>query len=299
MAHTMRHKNALFKKTILNPLINQYANISTTRSAREWIFEGYSDPLLTMGSVVGGAPPGYDRFGWFYNRNQSKTFEGRFNVDTGEKDINRLGDIYQWNYMNQSNFFEGECGIINGSTGDAWSPHKDLTQSISLFTADLCRPLNLAPGPETEVRGIKAKTFWLTDWSLGNPDRFPNMECFCPTTSDECLASGVADVSTCRGGAPAWVSPPHFYMADESFREAIDIDGMEPNQRTDRFMFTMEPTYSIPLDVSGSFQVNLRVKHYDHIELVYNFITTFIYKLKFPSFHHKIMFCSSTHHYNQ
>lgn len=266
MTHSMRNESKLFKKTVLNPMLNAFADISITKRAREWIFEGYDDPLLSMGNIVGGGPEGYDKFGWFYKRNESKTFEGRFNVDTGERDINRLGDIYQWNYMNHSNFFEGECGIINGSTGDAWPPHHDDTQSISMFTADLCRPLNLVPGPETEVRGIKGKKYWLTDWSLGNPDRFPNMDCFCPKTSDECLASGVADVSNCRDGAPAWVSAPHFYMADESFREAIEIDGMEPNEQTDRFMFTMEPTYSIPLDVSGAFQVNLRVKHYDHIE---------------------------------
>lgn len=268
MAHQMRTQNIVFKKTILNPLLNKYANISTTRKAREWIFEGFSDPLLDMGIALGQSPSGYDRFGWFYKRNQSKTFEGRFNVDTGERDINRLGDIYEWNFMSQSNFFEGECGIINGSTGDAWAPHRDLTQSVSMFTADLCRPLNLVPGPDVEVRGIKGKKFWLADWSLGNRDNFPNMGCFCPETSDECLASGVADVSTCRDGAPAWVSAPHFYMADASFQEAIEIDGMDPNEETDRFMFTFEPTYSIPLDVSGAFQVNLRIKHYDHIELV-------------------------------
>lgn len=259
----MRHQNRIFKKTIINPILNKYAEISITKPAREWIFEGFEHPLLDIGAEFGAGPEGYDRFGWFYNRNGSKTFEGRFNVDTGERDINHLGDIQEWNYMKQSNFFEGECGIINGSTGDAWAPHKDLTKSISMFTADLCRPLNLVPGPETKVRGIKGKKFWLGDWSLGNPDKFPNMECFCPETSDECLASGVADVSNCRDGAPAWVSAPHFFMADESFRQAID--GMEPNEDTDRFMFTLEPTYSIPLDVSGAFQVNLRVKHYDHI----------------------------------
>lgn len=266
MTHVMRNSSAFFKKAILNSLFNKYEEISTTRTAREWIFEGYYDPVLAMGSATGQAPNGYDRFGWFYKRNQSKTFEGRFNIDTGERDIKNLGNIYQWNYMNQSKFFEGECGNINGSAGDAWSPHRDLTQSISMFTADLCRPLNLVPGPDVEVHGIKGKKFWMTDWSLGNPDRFPNMECFCPHTSDECLASGVADVSNCRDGAPAWVSAPHFYMADDSFRQAIEIDGMDPNEETDRFMFTMEPTYSLPLEVSGAFQVNLRIKHYDHIE---------------------------------
>ena len=39
-------------------------------TARELLFDGYSDPLLTMGSLFakpGGIP--MDRFGWFYARN--------------------------------------------------------------------------------------------------------------------------------------------------------------------------------------------------------------------------------------
>ena len=55
-------------------------------TARELLFDGYSDPLLTMGSLFakpGGIP--MDRFGWFYARN------GRWE--------SHISDFYQWNIV--------------------------------------------------------------------------------------------------------------------------------------------------------------------------------------------------------
>ena len=78
-------------------------------SAREILFDGFTDPLLTVGSLfarpgsnslvmcnfltfsLGGIP--MDKFGWFYGRNGTTWSDGQVTMDTGTDDITKLGDI--------------------------------------------------------------------------------------------------------------------------------------------------------------------------------------------------------------
>ena len=80
-------------------------------SAGEILFDGFSDPLLTVGSLfaapgsfqrlckdcshffIGGIP--MDKFGWFYERNGTTWSDGVLTMDTGTDDIAKLGDIRQ------------------------------------------------------------------------------------------------------------------------------------------------------------------------------------------------------------
>lgn len=61
-------------------------------------------------------------------------------------------------------------------------------------------------------------------------------ECFC---GGECVAGGVANVSACRYGAPAFVSFPHFHQADAAYREAVG--GMAPSADRHSFYIALEP----------------------------------------------------------
>lgn len=53
--------------------------------------------------------------------------------------------------------------------------------------------------------------------------------CYCDEVRDNnCLPPGALNVSSCRFGAPAFVSQPHFYNMDPYY--ADKIKGLKPNE---------------------------------------------------------------------
>lgn len=62
-----------------------------------------------------------------------------------------------------------------------------------------------------------------------------------------------------RFGAPAFVSYPHFYLADPYYRDSIE--GMKPNVREHQAFIALESQTGIPVEVNIAAQVNLRVQN--------------------------------------
>lgn len=71
---------------------------------------------------------------------------------------------------------------------------------------------------------------------------------------------GVFNASKCKFDTPAFVSFPHFYLADKSYTDVID--GMNPNKEDHEFSIAMEPRTGIPLSVRAQMQINLLLKPY-------------------------------------
>lgn len=56
----------------------------------------------------------------------------------GGKDISKLGLIAKWNYEHVTSYYPGQCGIVDGTSGELWyAPHDDDT--VAIFASDLCR----------------------------------------------------------------------------------------------------------------------------------------------------------------
>lgn len=73
-------------------------------------------------------------------RNASHTFDGWFNLDTGEKELNRLGQLREWNQKNHTGFYDGECGRVQGFTGDLYPPgYVKRDSRLNIFAHDICR----------------------------------------------------------------------------------------------------------------------------------------------------------------
>jgi len=82
--------------------------------------------------------------------------------------------------------------------------------------------------------------------SASERDSFNNMDddsdvvnvgnCYC---NGECVPSGLLNVSSCRFGAPIFISLPHFYKADPSLLD--QIEGLNPNDNDYNFSITLEP----------------------------------------------------------
>lgn len=80
------------------------------------------------------------------------------------------------------------------------------------------------------INGIKSMEF------TGKSDVFNNT-CYCPSSG--CLLPGVRSLNLCGNNAlPIFISYPHFYLADNSYRKSIV--GMKPNQTLHEFKIILE-----------------------------------------------------------
>lgn len=241
-------------------------SLFVTKSVREWLFDGYDDPLLDflkLADLPYDLP--FDRFGWFYNRNESSSYDGRINMYTGQDTIAKLGTIHTWNNISHTPFYRDRCGMINGTTGELWQPGMNPTASITMFPTDICRSITLNYAGTIEHLGIEGSQWVADESTFDNGTLYPQQACFCTAAPESCpdLASGVFNVSECRYGAPAFVSFPHFYLADPSYRE--NIDGMAPQSDLHKFTLALEPTTGIPLKVNARMQINILLQPIQHL----------------------------------
>merc|ERR1711997_1088656 len=169
----------------------------------ELLFEGYEDTVMELGSTFGENTEGdyedydmydydddddddddededksdtveddkenviLDKFGWFYKRNGTTWSDGDVEMRTGEGDIDSLGEIVSWNNLTTTDAYDGECSRLRGSTEGLFPPGlADITDSISFFSTDLCRPLHFAKSGSNLLHGIPVTTFEL------DPDNF-------------------------------------------------------------------------------------------------------------------------------
>jgi len=264
---------------VINAFLEQFTTFYIGKTAGEWLFDGFNDGVLdwlseTIASgdlppeiIPGGIPiEEFDKFGWFYGRNNSITADGRFEMFTGKDDISKLGYLKTWNGNETVNGLRGECSKIAGTTGELWAPNIDKDQDATLFIPDVCRKLSFKRSGELKKFGVKGLR-WVADDSLfDNGEKYPEAECWCADTEENCpvLKAGVYDASECNYGAPAFVSFPHFYLADSSYLDAVD--GLSPSRAEHESYIGLEPNFGIPLEVKAKLQVNLFLKQDDELD---------------------------------
>lgn len=195
-------------------------------------------------------------------RNESETYDGNFTMFTGSDDISKLGVLQLWNDEKTTGHFRNRCDDVQGTTGELWPPMKNVKSPLSVFATDICRPVTVKYDSEYERLGIKGHK-WIGDDSVfDNGVKYPEMKCYCTASEESCpdLLPGVFNASSCKFGAPAFISYPHFYLADKTYRDAID--GMNPSKEEHEFTIAMEPTTGIPLSVKAQLQINLLMRSY-------------------------------------
>lgn len=109
-----------------------------------------------------------------------------------------------------------------------------------LITIKLLRPFSryvtFKYAREEVLHGLTAYRYETRSSMLDNGEEDSANSCFC---GGECAPPGALNVSTCRLGAPAFVSFPHFYMADSVYRDGVI--GMRPDPKRHGAHITMEP----------------------------------------------------------
>lgn len=289
-AHKTRYWQDVLQNTLSFMLSSSKVHI--TKTVNEWLFAGYDDSLIRIGRLAameGDDTPPFDRFGWFYMRNGSEVFDGHYNMDTGVNDMADFGVLRKWNYKDTTKTFKSPCNIVEGSAGEFWPPNRQKDE-IVIFSGDLCRPLTYEYARTTSHLGVEGYRYVLSEKTLGNntrrryphehakyfeqttttedffdaepsaevtdpPEEDPDVvnigNCYC---NGKCTPTGLLNISSCRYGAPVFVSLPHFYKADPMLLD--QVTGMNPTDDYD-FSITLEPATGIPLQVAAKLQINM------------------------------------------
>lgn len=100
----------------------------------------------------------------------------------------------------------------------------------------MCRTLTLVKSGTGSFQGISGNVFTSSKDMFDNGTNVPSRKCYC--INSECQPSGTLNISTCRYGAPAFISLPHFYLSDESYRSAVS--GMKPNKDAHEFRILID-----------------------------------------------------------
>lgn len=99
------------------------------------------------------------------------------------------------------------------------------------------RTLTLKKVGKSDWLGLTGTKFVSDADMLDNSTKKPCRKCYCQDA--ECMPSGVLNISKCKFGAPAFVSLPHFYLADETYRK--NITGMNPKKEDHEFRLVLQP----------------------------------------------------------
>ncbi|XP_011639607.1 protein croquemort-like [Pogonomyrmex barbatus] len=276
LGFSVKYKNTIIRKLANGLMVRLGEKLVLTKSVNALIFEGFNDTLLDIARKMKVTKLPYSKFGWFYARNGSASYDGVFNMLTGANNLYEMGILKEWNYSNRTKNYEGSCGMIDGTLGDFWPPLQD-NKTLSLFIPDICTSLTLSFVNTTTVQGLTGRKYIGDKSTLDNGETVVARKCYCP--NGDCGPSGTLNISSCKFGAPAFVSMPHFYLADPSYRDAIT--GMLPDEKKHKSSLVLEPTTGIPLLVKAQLQLNLLVEPVDGMSMFENITKTYIPMLWF------------------
>lgn len=219
------------------------------RTVRELLFEGYEDRLLKYLKSLHrkDVVVPLTEFAWFLNRNGSSSADGRISMYTGQDDISKLGLVSLWNGQDRTNVYPRECGRVEGTTGDVWPPEANHTKPLVVFVPDFCRSIELQYEEEEDSTFNVASQKYVADESNFN------RSCFCGSADPP----GVMDLRRCKLGAPLFLSYPHFYLADESYRRKVT--GMAPDKKEHEIL---ERSLGVVMKARTAVQINVMMDDY-------------------------------------
>ena len=125
------------------------------------------------------------------------------------------------------------------------------------------RSLGFKKKEELDHLGISAIKYQLDEESFANGTVCPENTCF-----GNNLRTGVQNVTQCKVKSPAFVSRPHFYLADPYYIEQFQY-GLHPDPNLHESFFWLEPRSSIPIKVEMRLQLNILLQSVPGMEYLF------------------------------
>lgn len=127
--------------------------------------------------------------------------------------------------------------------------------------------LDLDSDNGSEKHGLEGIRYIGSKRSFDNGTYFPEQNCFAnpKNISENYLPRGLRNSSKCRFGAPAFLSFPHFYLADENLLK--DFNGLKPDPAKHQFSIELEPKTGLPLEILAKAQINIKTQQINGLRM--------------------------------
>ena len=125
------------------------------------------------------------------------------------------------------------------------------------------RPLTFTKAGKSSLHGIAVQKFQLNENIFANGTVCPDNACY-----HNNLRTGVQNVTQCKVKSPAFVSRPHFHLADPHYRDQFQF-GLQPDPSLHDSAIWVEPTASIPVKVEVRLQLNILLESVPGIDYLF------------------------------
>lgn len=221
---------------------------------------------------------------WGLFRDRNVTLRKPVRINHGVNDLKKKGLVVEYDSSSNLNWWEpnSQCDAVGGRDGGTLPPQVSETDKMELFIDLMCRKINLKFEKEVKHMGLQSLRFIPPENALGshldsNPKtRNDDNSCYCLENQGfSCFKSGVLNLAPCKRsldlpkGAPIALSFPHFYQADQSFRDAVG--GLNPEKEKHEFYVDISPEFGFPLAIRPRFQLNAIIQRDPSIEIMSKF----------------------------
>lgn len=282
----------------LNGVFNSPTSMFVSTTVREYLFEGVRFCINPTGlaraickqirdkgtKTIRALDDGSLAFSFFNHKN--RTTDGVYEVHTGLRDPEKVLEIEKYDeldslhvWLNSSTGYPSVCNMINGTDASAYPPFRRPGDSMYIFSADICRSVELYYQRETKYKGIPGFRYVTRGFLNEIGPEYAN-ECFCvdrlvnvTKKKNGCLYSGALDLSECID-APVILTLPHMLGAAQEYRKLVK--GLEPNLKKHETFIEVQHLTGTPLQGGKRVQFNMFLKPINQITLTENLTTSLV-----------------------
>lgn len=292
LALLLVHLNANLKAVFNDP-----RSMFVSTSVREYLFDGVRFCINPQGiakaicnqikesgsKTIREKSDGSLAFSFFGHKNGSG--HEVYEVHTGKGDpmrvleIQKLDDSHNLQvWLNASS--EGEtsvCNQINGTDASAYPPFRQRGDSMYIFSADICRSVQLFYQTDIQYQGIPGYRYSIGENFINDIGPEHDNECFCVDKlanvikrKNGCLYAGALDLTTCLD-APVILTLPHMLGASNEYRKMIR--GLKPDAKKHQTFVDVQSLTGTPLQGGKRVQFNMFLKSINRIGITENLPT--------------------------
>ncbi|XP_055909082.1 sensory neuron membrane protein 2 isoform X1 [Eupeodes corollae] len=280
----------------LREIFNDPRSMFVTTSVKQYLFDGVRFCINPQGlaraickqikdqgsKTIRALDDGSLAFSFFYHKNQ--TGDDVYEVHTGRGDAMKLMEIQKLDevstlqvWPNSSDSETSICNLINGTDASAFPPFRKRGDSMYIFSADICRSVELFYQGDVAYKGIPGFRYSIGDNFLNDIGPEYSNECFCVDKltnvikrKNGCLYSGAMDLTTCLD-APVILTLPHMLGASNEYKKMIR--GLRPDPKKHQTFVDVQQLTGTPLQGGKRVQFNMFLKSINKITLTENLTT--------------------------
>ncbi|XP_037813023.1 sensory neuron membrane protein 2 [Lucilia sericata] len=222
-------------------------------------------------------------FSFFNHKNG--TGHDVYEVHTGKGDAMRVLEIQKLDdnhhlqvWLNSSdNNGTSKCNQINGTDASMYPPFRQKGDSMYIFSADICRSVQLFYQKEIMYKGIPGYRYSIGENFVNDIGPEHDNECFCVDKltniikrKNGCLYAGALDLTTCLD-APVILTLPHMLGASNEYTKTIR--GLNPDAQKHQTFVDVQHLTGVPLQGGKRVQFNMFLKSINRITITENLTT--------------------------